>query len=97
MSVHAEFTRNGRIALPLVRQQHDAAARDYLLGGAVLLGDAVRTDPRLEQVLLLRFQLQGHRTVAHAATKPHGKSICLAIQRIRPVMAALHSGGASGW
>src|SRR5215471_11485691 len=42
MSVHAEFISNRQIAGPLVRQQHDAAARDYLLGGAV------RTDPRLE-------------------------------------------------
>ena len=32
MSVHAEFISNRQIAGPLVRQQHDAAARDYLLG-----------------------------------------------------------------
>jgi len=66
MSIHAEFICNGYVAVPLVRQQHDAAARDYLLGGAV------RADPHLEQLLLLRFQLEDHRTGAHAASKPHG-------------------------
>jgi hypothetical protein len=42
MSVHPELISNRQIAVPLVRQQHDAAAPDYLLGGAV------RTHPRLE-------------------------------------------------
>jgi hypothetical protein len=31
----------------------------------------VRADPRLEQLLLLRFQLEDHRT-GHAASKPRG-------------------------
>jgi hypothetical protein len=62
MPIHAEFISNSQVAIPLVRQQHDAAARDYLLGGTL------RADPRLKQFLLLAFQLEDH----HAASKPHG-------------------------
>src|SRR5215469_4817982 len=51
-----------QVAVPLVRQQHDAAAGDDLLRGAVC------ADPRLNKLLLLGFQLEDH----HAVSTPHG-------------------------